>query len=336
MLLRLLLTTIVLVFSQLNSIAQHAWDNPLKNTSSDMTAVLGIQMDDQVCISSFEAINFPDSTGVAVAKHFAKKLMAIHPKSNVLFPCNDTINKFVFVTGTVERTDNGIRTSIYAESAERINDWNAVFFLENTAQPTYNEADDQNEEFFVVPELPAKATIQRMSGHTIDCTLLGAEGIELVYEITKRNGKKKRMRLHRSEVFSVVFNEGEWVLYEQDEVLGDDLSEDEMRVFIAGAQDAIAHYNAKPTTYVGVLVGAAGPIIAGGGVIVTIAPIIIYTLVQLVPIIKIKGVSNPDHIDNETYALGYASVARSEKILGGLKGSAAGAAAGLAAYLILR
>jgi len=45
-------------------------------------------------------------------------------------------------------------------------------------------------------------------------------------------------------------------------------SEDEMRVFIAGAKDAIAHYNAKPTTYVGVLFGAAGPIIAGGGVIV--------------------------------------------------------------------
>ncbi|MFT7209606.1 MAG: hypothetical protein ACI93E_001241 [Flavobacteriales bacterium] len=336
MLLRLLLTTIALTFSQVNLVAQHSWDNPLKNTSSDMSAVLHIEMDDQVCISSFQAINLPDSTGAAIAKHFAKKLVAIHPKSNVQFPCTDTLNNFVFVTGTVEQTDNGIRTAINAESPERINDWTAVFFLENTAHPIYNAADEQNEVFFIVPELPAKSTIQRMSGHTIDCTLLGAEGIELVYEITKRNGKKKQMRLHRSEVFSVIFNEGEWVLYEKDEVLGDDLSEDEMRVFIAGAKDAIAHYNAKPTTYVGVLVGAAGPIIAGGGVIVTLAPIIIYTLLQLAPIIKIKGVSNPDHIDNETYALGYASVARSEKILGGLKGSAAGAAAGLAAYLILR
>jgi|GEM_PF-1235809 len=336
MLLRLLLTTIVLTLSHVNLVAQHPWDNSLKNTSSDMSAVLRIEMDDKVCISSFQAINLPDSTGAAIAKHFAKKLVAIHPKSNVQFPCTDTLNKFVFVTGTVEQTDNGIRTAINAESAERSNDWTAVFFLEDTAYPTYNADEDLDEEFFIVPALPAKATIQRMSGHTIDCTLLGAEGIDLVYEITKKNGKRKKLRLHRSEVFSVVFSEGEWILYEQDFVLGDDFSEDEMRVFIAGAKDAIAHYNAKPTTYVGVLFGAAGPIIAGGGVIVTIAPIIVYTLLQLVPIIKIKGVSNPDHMNNETYALGYASVARSEKILGGLKGSAAGAIAGLAAYLILR
>jgi len=138
-----------------------------------------------------QAINLPDSTGAAIAKHFAKKLVAIHPKSNVQFPCTDTLNKFVFVTGTVEQTDNGIRTAINAESAERSNDWTAVFFLEDTAYPTYNADEDLDEEFFIVPALPAKATIQRMSGHTIDCTLLGAEGIDLVYEITKKNGNEK-------------------------------------------------------------------------------------------------------------------------------------------------
>lgn len=336
MLPRLLFATVVLLIAQFESLAQHPWDIPLKNASSDMLAVMHVEMNDQICISPFEAFDLSDSTGMAVAQHFATQLQINHPKSNINFPCTDTAVNFINVTGQVQLMENGIRTAISAESKQRINDWSAVFFLNNTTPPDYDESEENSETFFVMPNLPAQVTIQRMSGHTIDCLLLGAEGIELVYEITKKNGKRKKLRLHRSEVFSVIFNEGEWVLYEQDTVLGDDFSEDEMRVFIAGAKDAIAHYNSKPTTYVGVLFGAAGPILAGGGVIVTIAPIVVYTLLQLVPIIKIKGVSNPDHIDNEIYALGYASVARSEKILGGLKGSAVGAVVGLVTYLIIR
>jgi hypothetical protein len=156
-------------------------------------------------------------------------------------------------------------------------------------------------------------------------------------EVPRKRRKPKTMAIHKSEVFSVTFPEGEWVLYAPDEVLGDDLSIDEMRIYIAGQQDARDLYNAFPTTLVGVVVGAGGAILASGGLIITILTPVAYGSAQFLPILRIREstIRNPEHRFNDVYAAGYERVARSRKVLGGFKGGALGMIAGVATWFLI-
>ena len=335
MLTRLLKLSTVLLFMPFLSSAQHPWETDVKNAASDMAATMVLVTTDQVCINALQTRNTPDTVGYAVAQLFAQQLERYHSPENISFPCANPGSKAVVVSGFVNQNDNGMQTAIEAGVLNTDREWNSLFYLQQAELPDFNDTLLDVEPVFQMPSLPAKATIQRMSGHQIECTLMADNGTELEFEIEKRNGKKKLIKLHKSEVFSVLFEGGEWVLYAQDLVLGDDYTVEEMRIFLAGAHDAIAHYNATPTALVGLAFGAAGPLVGAGGLVLTIAPVLAYTLFQMAPIIQIKGVSNPDYMNNEIYALGYESVARSEKILGGLKGSAVGAAVGVIIYIIL-
>ena len=336
MLARLLKLSTVLFFMPLLSSAQHPWETDVKNAASDMATTMSLVTTDQVCISAFQTRNAPDTFGYAVAQLFAQQLERYHAEEYITFPCNNPDSKAVVVSGFINQNESGMQTAIEAGLMSTDREWNSLFYLQQAPLPDFNDSLIPIDAVFQMPDLPAKATIQRMSGYRIDCTLLADNGTELEFEIEKRNGKKKLIKLHKSEVFSVLFKGGEWLLYAQDLVLGDDYTVEEMRVFLAGAHDAINHYNAKPTALAGVAFGSAGPIVGAGGLILTIAPVIAYALFQMAPIIQIKGVSNPDYIDNEIYALGYESVARSKKIVGGLKGSAVGAAIGVIVYFIFK
>ena len=58
---------------------------------------------------------------------------------------------------------------------------------------------------------------------------------------------------------------------------------------------------------------------------------------QLIPRIKIREetISNSENKYNEIYAMGYESVARSRKVIGGLKGSAIGVTVGTIFYFLI-
>ncbi len=120
--------------------------------------------------------------------------------------------------------------------------------------------------------------------------------------------------------------------------VGDDLTADEMRIYIAGEQDARANYKPRLTAMVGTVVVGGVAFLASGGLILTLVPPLAYAGLQFVPVMRIqeKAITNPQHRYNEIYALGYERVARSRKVLGGLKGGVAGMVIGAAALLPLR
>lgn len=189
--------------------------------------------------------------------------------------------------------------------------------------------------------LPGKAqtqdTLLFMSGKVVPCSIIDDLGIDIRYEIRKKNDKVKEYNIHRSEIFSITkAGYEESILYVQDKELGDWLTVEEMEVFIAGEQDADRNYNVKPTFWVGFGLGAAGSYASQGGLFTTFATPLAYTTFQLAPNIRIREntMRSLSYQYNEVYALGYERVARPKRLISALKGSAMGMVAGYLLYLI--
>lgn len=180
----------------------------------------------------------------------------------------------------------------------------------------------------------AQDTILTMSGYEISCSNISFNDFEVHFEKVKKNGKSKSLKMHVSEVFSVTRNGVDSVLYVQDPMLGDDFSEQEMRIFIAGQQDARNNYKSWPTFAVGAAAGAGVAILAAGAFMATLAVPVVYPVAQLLPVIKIQEstISDPNHRYNEIYASGYERVARSRKVIAGLKGAAIGTLIGVGVF----
>lgn len=185
----------------------------------------------------------------------------------------------------------------------------------------------------------AQDLILKMSGHEIVCKITEVNDFEVRYEVKNKRGKLRSIASPRSDIFSITQKDStENIFYSQDSFIGDDFTVQEMRIYIAGEQDALAGYDPRPTTYVGFGLGAAGGYLAEGGLITPLIIPVTYTLFQLVPKVKIreKTITNPNHRYDEIYAMGYESVARSRKVLGGLKGSSIGAVLGVVVYFIVQ
>lgn len=334
---RKLLTCTVLLTLNFSAQAQHPWNSVFKSTSQDAAGTLKLTKMDSVCVSSWKGEGVDAEILDAMAATFVQELQGNAPQTPILYPCQKQSNASLVAKVAPLNADNNYKIEINAQNNEL--DWNAIFFLPDAALPVRNDSTDVfNQKYFVVPKLPAEVTVVRMSGQELSGTLIESEGIDLILETTRKNGKKRIQNIHKSEVFSIQFQEGEWVLYSPDESIGDDLTEEEMRIYMAGEVDAREGFNTLPTAAAGFLIAGTAAVLADGGLLLVILPPVGYTLFQLAPVIKIQGksISNPDYKYNDLYALGYERVARPKKIMSGLKGSVLGMAAGIAAFVIFR
>lgn len=187
-------------------------------------------------------------------------------------------------------------------------------------------------------QLVAQDTLLLMNGHLVSCKIVADTGTVFQFEMMKRNGKIKSREVHKSEVFSVKKSgQAEQVLYAQDAMLGDDLTIEEMKFYIAGETDARNNYNALPVFIVGLAACGAIAYIGGDGYITAFAPPVIYILVQLIGRVKVQegSMSNPNYEQNDMYAYGYGPVARSRKFIRATEGGFAGSALGVTLYFLL-
>jgi hypothetical protein len=184
----------------------------------------------------------------------------------------------------------------------------------------------------------AQDTLLLMNGREMNCRILADTGTVFEFELVKPNGKVKLRELHKNDVFSVKkAGQQEVVLYAQDELLGDIYSTDEMRFYLAGEHDARENFSAWPTFAVGFALCAGISLWGGDGYITAVGPPILYTMIQLVPKIKIreKTMSRPEYKYNDIYADGYEPPARSRKLFRAMGGSFAGSATGVALWFLL-
>lgn len=332
----------LLLFSALLSSfshAQHPWSNAVGNAADDLLYTLRVGAEDSLCVRTMGDLE--DSVAVAFAGLFHRSLAQLHP-GVCLNTCPSGFTGIEVKPEISAQADGRFKVRAEALQLGNVRTWSAFFYLPATSTlPSLNDAAFLfNQAQFSLPSLPSPATLIRMSGDSLHGKLLAADGTEVIMRLPARSkrGKKRAktrdLAIHKSEVFSIMFENGEWVLYAPDELLGDDLSVDEMRVYLAGEQDASDLYNSKPTALVGFIFGTGTAILASGGLFLTILPPLVYTGAQFLPVIRIREntIRKPEHRFNELYADGYGRVARSRKFLAGLKGSAIGTAVGVAVY----
>lgn len=179
-------------------------------------------------------------------------------------------------------------------------------------------------------------TIFFMNGDILQCDIIDDSQIEVVFEFQKRK-RRKQLGVHKSEIFGIINNGVKEVYYEENEIVGDDLTISEVEVYLAGQRDARALYKTKKIFYTGLGVALAASIAGEAGLLAVTVPLLIYPAAQYIPYIKIKGetIVNPNHKFNLIYAEGYEGVARGKRVMAALKGSAAGTVIGAFFYRLV-
>lgn len=178
----------------------------------------------------------------------------------------------------------------------------------------------------------AQDSVLLMNGREMECTILSDSGTVLLLQLTKPNGKVIVREIHKNDIFSVSSGGGgEEIFYLQDEMLGNIYSADEMRYYLAGENDARQNFDPWPTFVLGFALCAGASLWGGDGYITAVGPPIMFTLVQLIPKIKIreKTMSHPEYKYNDMYADGYEPPARTRKLSRAMEGGFLGSAAGI-------
>lgn len=170
-----------------------------------------------------------------------------------------------------------------------------------------------------------------MNGQVIQGKVLGQSTLEIRYLMDTRRGLRERAEPTES-VFSVTDTLGrERIWYFYDTVFGNDMTEQQMRWFIKGEQDARKGY--KPFwPMVGGFVAGAGLTIALDLEVNSLLIPPLFAASMTLPRVHVtKGsITDPLMDGDEFYAYGYAKVGRTKRVLRTLLSSAVGVAVGLA------
>jgi hypothetical protein len=182
--------------------------------------------------------------------------------------------------------------------------------------------------------------VMLMNGSVVENTLW-EEKDGLIYIYDQKNnlfGKEKTraIELNKSEIFSLSNGNKEQILYYQDTMLGDYYTPEEMRVYLAGADDARKNYKARHISAIGFAVCTVAGYLVGDGLLILIIPPVTYSAMQYIGKIKIKEkyMSDPNFKYNDLYAEGFEPPARSRKMIRGALSGLLGSATGVVIYFI--
>jgi hypothetical protein len=177
-----------------------------------------------------------------------------------------------------------------------------------------------------------------MNGRVIPCEVFMDTSLLVKVRYQGKYGKWKETEFHKNEIFSVIKNGKEQIVYERDTLLGYYDSKEELRIFLMGEQDARERFKARHVMWGGVLICGAIGFIGKDGVITATIPPILYTLAHIPGRIKVRK----NHIRdealryNDIYGDGFGSVAKSKRIIRAAVGGFAGSAAGVMLYFLTK
>lgn len=148
-----------------------------------------------------------------------------------------------------------------------------------------------------------------------------------------RKGKTKTIEIDTYRVFSVTDDGEETIYYKKDPDAGNYLTEDEMRLFIYGAQDARANYKGRWAFFSGLGVGAVGGWFLAESFAIIAVPIVYPILTSIHKIHPKEGnVRDPKYIEEPSYRAGYHKNTKSKRFFRALGGSVLGTAAAAGAF----
>lgn len=170
-----------------------------------------------------------------------------------------------------------------------------------------------------------------MSGKVFDNVEVTTVGdVEIKYLYHKKKKTIERM-VDKYRVFAIGYANGtEDVIYKQDTLVGNYFTEEEMRMFVYGEQDAIELYKTPGAVLLGALFSGAGGFILYDSFFVFLVPFST-TVVSGIPHVKVKSnkVRDPKYLAEPAYIMGYERTAKAKRIQGALMGSLVGVVIGV-------
>ncbi len=178
-----------------------------------------------------------------------------------------------------------------------------------------------------------KDTILLLNGTVIISEVVDTTNGVTTIRDTKKPGRN--MVIENDRIFSIKNTTGEHVIYAYDSIIGNEFSEEEMRYFIKGEQDAEKGFKARGALYGNLALGFASGVT--GSFFCPIPPFAFIAMSGL-PKVKIKHatVSNMEYLKQEAYLMGYERVARKKRKFQSMIGGGAGLVVGLGTFGVLK
>lgn len=148
----------------------------------------------------------------------------------------------------------------------------------------------------------------------------------------KKKRKPKVMDVEKDRVFSIKFSDGqERIIYFYDTMVGNVFTVLETKMFILGEQEAAKSFKGKGPFVLGFFSGIISPIVLSNAVVLSPLPALAITPSVYIPKVKIntKAIENKNHLQYDTYLMGYEKVARKKMFVNALLGVGTGLIAGL-------
>ncbi|MCK6650678.1 MAG: hypothetical protein L6Q66_13560 [Bacteroidia bacterium] len=178
-----------------------------------------------------------------------------------------------------------------------------------------------------------KDTILLLNGATIISEVVDTTNGVTTIRDTKKPGRN--IVIENDRIFSIKNGSGEHVMYVYDTIIGNEFTEEEMRYFIKGEQDAEKGFKARGALYGNLALGLASGVT--GSFFCPIPPFAFIAMSGL-PKVRIKHstVSNMEYLKQEAYIMGYERVARKKRKFQSMIGGGAGLVVGLGTFGILK
>lgn len=156
----------------------------------------------------------------------------------------------------------------------------------------------------------AQDTLIFINGRRIPATNVKLSDSQILFNPLNKPQKLKKAEAYN--IFSIKHPNGDETLIYMQDTLTDDLTIDQMRMFVKGQQDAMEYFNPTAVTVASIVVGAAS------------GPLQIFSLAPPAVFATIVGASSPDMdrqpvpdkqlLESPEYRMGYESKARNIKI----------------------
>ncbi len=178
-----------------------------------------------------------------------------------------------------------------------------------------------------------KDTILLLNGAIIISEVVDTTNGVTIIRDTKKPGRN--IVIENDRIFSIKNTSGEHVMYVYDTIIGNEFTEEEMRYFIKGEQDAEKGFKARGALYGNLALGLASGVT--GSFFCPIPPFAFIAMSGL-PKVRIKHstVSNIEYLKQEAYIMGYERVARKKRKFQSMIGGGAGLVVGLGTFGVLK
>lgn len=181
----------------------------------------------------------------------------------------------------------------------------------------------------------AQDTLLMMNGKSLPGKITDENAVYILIEVPKNSGKSKVFSFEKAEIFSFKKDGKDSILYQMDPVFGEDLTQEEMRMFMYGQEDA---RNGHPMLYNqlgGFAIGLGTSLALDGGALPFLTPVL-YSLTMQIPIVKVKESAIMDQRNTLSpyYLEGYNASARGKKFIQGFLSTMAGVFVGSGIILL--